>query len=387
MFKHLVVRGGPYERGVQYGQQAASMAARSREAYEAVFADATGWSWAQVCDQARLFVEPMERFEPRFVDEMRGIAAGAGLEDIDVFAMNVRTEVMFAADAREAGEIAHTEKLATPECTSFALMGERAVDGRMLIGQTWDWLPHAVDTTVILEAHPDEGPDFVTVVEAGLLAKFGMNSSGIGLCANALVCGWDTGEPGVPSHMLLRAILDSETVSDAVSALARGWRASSANYVIADEDGLAIDIEAAPGDYTRLYVGHPEHGLIVHANHFGSPRFDGHDVALYAMPDSPFRLQRIRQLTDDLALLDRETFQSAFADHATYPFGICCHPDSRAKESQRWVTVAAAIMDVEARKLWLAPGSPCMTPFELLDLPELLSKPSPVRHRAPAHVA
>ena len=68
MFKHLVVRGGPYERGVQYGQQAASMVARSREAYEAVFADATGWSWAQVCDQARLFVEPMERFEPRFVD-------------------------------------------------------------------------------------------------------------------------------------------------------------------------------------------------------------------------------------------------------------------------------------------------------------------------------
>ena len=129
-----------------------------------------------------------------------------------------------------------------------------------------------------------------------------LNSSGIGLCANALVCGWDTGEPGVPFHMLLRAILDSETVSDAVSALARGWRASSANYVIADEDGLAIDIEAAPGDYTRLYVGHPEHRLILHANHFGSPRFDGHDVALYAMPDSPFRLQRIRQLTDDLAL-------------------------------------------------------------------------------------
>ena len=33
----------------------------------------------------------------------------------------------------------------------------------------------------------DDGPDFVTVVEAGLLAKTGMNSSGIGLATNALV--------------------------------------------------------------------------------------------------------------------------------------------------------------------------------------------------------
>jgi isopenicillin-N N-acyltransferase-like protein len=85
-------------------------------------------------------------------------------------------------------------------------------------------------------------------------------------------------------------------------------------------------------------------------------------------------------------VLDRETFQSAFADHATFPFGICCHPDPRVEKSQRWETIAAAIMDVEARKLWLAPGNPCTTPFELLDLSDVLSKRSPVRHRATADV-
>lgn len=385
MFRHLVVRGGPYERGLQYGEQAASEVALSRDAYERVFTDATGWSWREVREQARLFVGPMERFEPRFVEEMRGIAEGAGLEDIDVFAMNVRTEVMFAAYAREAGGIAHADRL-PPECTSFALMGERAADGRMLIGQTWDWLGHALDTTVILEAHQDEGPDFVTVVEAGLLAKFGMNSSGIGVCNNGLVCGWDSGEPGVPAHVLLRAILDSEAVPHAVSALARGRRASSTNYLIGDEDGLAIDIEAAPGGYERLYIGYPERGLILHANHFISREFDGHDVAPYAMPDSPFRLQRFRQLIEPVSPLDREKFQSAFADHATFPFGICCHPDPQAKESQRWETVAAGIMDIQARKLWLAAGNPCVTPFELVDLSEALSKPSPVRHRTTVDV-
>jgi isopenicillin-N N-acyltransferase-like protein len=359
--------------------------ALSRNAYEEVFADATGWPWAQVCEAAKRFVAPMERFEPRFLDEMRGIAAGAGLDDIDVFAMNLRSEIMFAASAREAGGIAHVDRL-PPECTSFALMGERAADGRMLIGQTWDWLGHALETTVILEVHQDDGPDFVTVVEAGLLAKFGMNSSGIGVCSNALVCGWDAGEPGVPVHLLLRAILDSETIADAVSALARATRASSANYLIADEDGLAIDIEAAPGGYERLYIDYPERGLILHTNHFITREFDGHDVAPYAMPDSPFRLQRLRQLIDQIPLLDRATFESAFADHATFPFGICCHPDPRAKESQRWETVAATVMDIEARKMWLASGNPCIAPFELLDLSDALSKPSPVRHGALAHL-
>ena len=380
MFKHVVVQGGPYERGLQYGKQAASEVARSREAYEIVFDDAAGWSWAQVREQAQQFVEPMERYASRFVDEMRGIAVGADLEDLDVFALNLRTEIMFTASAREAGGIAHVEHL-TPECTSFVVMAERSSDGRMLLGQTWDWLIHAADTTIILEAHQDAGPDYVTVVEAGLLAKFGMNSAGVGLCANALVCGWDTGEPGVPFHLLLRAILDSESVPDALSALARDRRSSSANYLIADEDGLAIDVEAAPGDYSGLYVDYPQHGLLWHANHFTNPRFSGHDVAPFAMPDSPFRLQRIRQLTEHSPKLDRETLQGVLADHAAFPFGICSHPDPRIAESQQWETLAATLMDVSARKMWLAPGNPCTTAFELLDLSEVLSKPSPLRPR------
>ena len=54
---------------------------------------------------------------------------------------------------------------------------------------------------MVLEAEQDEGPRFVTVVEAGLLAKFGLNSAGVGILTNALVCDGDTGEPGVPYHV------------------------------------------------------------------------------------------------------------------------------------------------------------------------------------------
>jgi hypothetical protein len=66
-----------------------------------------------------------------------------------------------------------------------------------------------------------------------------------------------------------------------------------------------------------------------------------------------------------------------------FPMGVCCHPDPRAAApSDRFATVAAAVLDPAARTLWLASGNPCEAPFEALDYGELLSKPSAVRAAA-----
>ena len=132
------------------------------------------------------------------------------------------------------------------------------------------------------------------MVEAGLLAKTGMNASGLGLVTNALVTDADTGEPGLPYHVLLRAILDCGTVTDALKVLQAGLRSSSANYLIAHASGAALDVEAAPGDFTRLYPRFPEDGVLLHTNHFLAPRIDPVDLSLWAMPDSAVRLQRLR---------------------------------------------------------------------------------------------
>src|SRR5919201_5223872 len=170
---------------------------------------------------------------------------------------------------------------------------EASLNGHTLIGQNWDWLLHSFDTVVVLEAKQVDGPDFVTVVEAGLLAKTGMNSSGIGLVTNALVTDLDRGEPGVPYHLVLRGILDAENLSDALAIAQRGFRSSSANYLAATTDGLAVDIEATPGDFSALHLLFPTDGVLLHTNHFLAPKCDHTDVSLWVMPDSPFRLERL----------------------------------------------------------------------------------------------
>ena len=230
------------------------------------------------------------------------------------------------------------------------------------------------------------------MVEAGLLAKTGMNSSGIGLCANALVSDADRGVPGVPFHLLLRGILDAENLSDALSVLQRGFRSSSANYLVGHRDGIAVDVEGAPGDFSRLFLLFPDGGVLTHANHFLSPSFDGKDVSLWVMPDSPFRLERIRsQVTAAGGALSIETFQSALADHANYPSGVCCHPDTRDAVRDQGATVASILMDLDERRMWLADGQPCSHPYRVLEYGDFLSKPSRIgaaeeepAHRVPA---
>src|SRR5690242_8548837 len=124
---HVRVAGGPRERGRQYGEATRERIARSLEAYEALFAHYAGIGWDEATAQAARYLEPIERYEPRFAEELRGIAEGAGVRLDDVLALNTRTEVMYAAQARTA------EGLRRPsECSAFALTPE-ATGGPTLV--------------------------------------------------------------------------------------------------------------------------------------------------------------------------------------------------------------------------------------------------------------
>lgn len=370
---HVRVQGGDaLERGRQYGEQARARVRESIEAYREVFAHYAGWDWNEVGEQAARFRQPIAAFRPSYLDEMRGIAEGAGVSEVDVLAINVRTEVMFAAKARLAEGAARS----VGQCSAFAVLADTSSDGHTLVGQNWDWLLHSFDTVVVLEARQQEAPSFVTVVEAGLLAKTGFNSAGLGIATNALVTSDDLGRPGLPYHVLLRALLDCESLPDALAALQAGARSSSANYLIATSEGMAVDVEAAPGDFARLYLRFPQDGSLLHTNHFLSERFDGKDVSVWVMPDSPFRLERLAKEVAKLDKLSVDAFQRLLADHTNYPAGICCHPDVRMDPHDQGATVASVIMDLDDRILWVADGQPCVNPYRELDYSEFLSERS-----------
>lgn len=350
----ITVSGDAYDRGTQYGARAADRVRRTRDSYAGVYAHYAGWDWSRVRAESQAFIEPIRAFHPASIDEMAGIADGAGLQFDDVLAMNLRTEILFAAKVRAA----EAQAPPTLECTSFAA---RTADGTQLIGQTWDWLTFSADTVVLVESTPTTGPAFMTVVEAGLLAKLGMNSSGLALATNALVTSSDTGEPGVPYHVMLRALLDCRTPTEAATVLQSAHRSSSANYLFGTGDGLVVDAETRPGGYAEIAWAIPDDdGLLLHANHFSvTPAGSVGDLGVKLMADSLFRLQRVRRLARQSLGAGVREWKSILADHAGNPAGICCHPDPGAHAMDQWTTATGAIFEPALRRAHVSVGNPC----------------------------
>ncbi|HZV74082.1 MAG TPA: C45 family peptidase [Conexibacter sp.] len=361
-YPSIVVSGSPRERGEQYGALAADRIRRSIDGYRDVFAHYVGIDWESVRERAAAYVAPIERYDARYLEELGGIAAGSGVELLDVVALNVRTELINGARVRAA-----SAGRAPAECTS---LGVRRADGTTLVGQNWDYYAHCRDTTVVLFATQDDGPNCVTVVEAGLLAKAGMNAAGIALVTNGIATADDDGTPGVPYHVLLRAVLDAESVADARDALARAERrAASGNFMIASADGELIDVEAWAGaDAPAPELPLTADGLLAHANHCVVVPGDRADAPFELTETSVPRQARIVEVARERGgEVTVEDLQRAFADHDRHPLGICTHEDPSLPALERAPTCASLVMEPAARRILLADGNPCRVPYRELD--------------------
>jgi isopenicillin-N N-acyltransferase-like protein len=355
--QRIRVEGAPAARGRQYGHAAAALVRHGIASYRDVFEHRADLSWDDAVVHARTFVPAIEAFAPRSLEEMRGIAEGAGVPFDAILVLNCRSELMFAA-ARRRGE--------TPpgECTSFAATPEATADGHMLLGQNWDWVPFAREVCVLLEVRREDAPSFATIVEAGMLAKVGMNEAGLGLCTNTLVSARDANRVGVPYHVMLRALLDAESVDDAGRILGSVERALSANYLVADKSGRATNFETIAGGQQEIHATRPQDGLIAHSNHFLAPAFAPIDAYVANSPHSLTRLADIRQGLDDGDALTVMRLQEILRGHRHAPNGVCGHPDPAAHPLYARTTVASFIADLTAGEFWFTDGPPCGSAYD-----------------------
>lgn len=360
------VHGAPVARGRMYGQRAAARVHRCIDRYRDVFAQRAGLEWDDAIAHARTFLPAIESFAPQALAEMRGIADGAAVPFEHVLVLNCRSELMFAAAKRRG--------VPPPsECTSFAVTPEASANGHMLLGQNWDWVPFAREVCVLVDVQREDKPPFVTIVEAGMLAKVGVNAAGLGLCTNTLVSHEDAGQQGVPYHVMLRALLDAASVTEAARTLGSVQRALSANYLLADRSGEAMNFETTAGGKAQIRPTRPQDGLLAHANHFLDPQFAAIDAYVANSPHSITRLEDIRRGLGGGVRPDVLRLQDVLRSHDHAPNGVCSHPDPAAHPLYARTTVASVLMDLTAGELWFTDGPPCAAAYET--------------HRFPTHVA
>ena len=333
-FPLIDLLGSPRERGRTHGKAAADRLRRGAKMYAEQLLK-NGVDWKDLERRAEAMVPIVAKFDPAYVEEMRGIAEGANEPFAAVMLMNARTEIVAAARHRQV------HKHFPDGCTAALALPQASADGVLLHGQNWDWRAECAETAVLLRIRSDDGPDILTFTEAGGLARSGLNSAGIGLTANALDCDRDYQRgPGVPLPFIRRKVLESRYLADAVHTIFATPKLGSNHMAVSHCEGEAFGFECAPDETFWLA---PEDGVYVHANHWIAPaaRAKVKDTGIAETPCTIYRDKRVREhLVPKRGKLTLDDFRQAFFDDWGSPWSVCRPP----RLNPRGVMVATAAM-------------------------------------------
>lgn len=351
MFPVFDLKGTPHERGRIHGERARARIERSLANYARLFAfHAMPWTEAQRA--AAPYRDVIGNFDAGLLAELEGIARGAGRPFAEILALNVRTEIMPAQfmTGADAGE-----------CTAIAVRPQASASGEPLLAQNWDWVGAQREAVILLRVRADRGPSFLTLTEAGMLAKIGLNEAGFGVCLNILRSVFDEGETGIPVHVLLRALLGRESVADAVAFASRLAFGGSSNVLCADRDGDSANLEFSP---KGLRVVRGEGGMLCHTNHFLHPDAAGWQAEQLPSLSSGPRLECALRHASARAKHGVEDVKRLLRDESDGLLSICRKPDRALPPEAQIESVASVIMELARGLMHVAPDVPSRCDYE-----------------------
>ncbi|KAE8381783.1 putative acyl-CoA:6-aminopenicillanic-acid-acyltransferase [Aspergillus bertholletiae] len=328
----LVLKGTPREIGLAHGRQLQHQIKSQLEIYREMFEYTSKMDWPAVRVLAEEFRLTAEQSMPDIHAEMQGIAEGAGVDLLDVVALNCRSEISLGRFS--------------DGCTTLAW--KKSEQARVL-SQNWDWTTSVGKNMAMLRIEQPGKPIVHMVTEAGLVGKIGFNSAGVGVGLNAIkapVCA----SSKVPIHVALRLCLESVSVDAAVERLSSLGGAASSQYIVLADSSKSLGLELSPlGD---VHIQEDRSGMIMHTNHFIVNNCVQQPPWL---PGSPVRLRRCQELCDELiqagvagnqitpALLR----EKIFSDMYNAPEAICCSEDPSSHPTQKCSTLFNIVMSLE----------------------------------------
>jgi isopenicillin-N N-acyltransferase like protein len=357
-FPLIELSGEPHARGVAYGKAAAARVKKSLALYRGEL-ERRSVKMDQVHKLARDYAPHVSAYAPEYLEEMKGIAEGAGVTLEDIILINCRTEMMFGAQTMIGARV-DVEK--EDGCTAVMVLPEASADGELIHAHNWDWRLECVDTGVVLKIRRNQGPDMLVFAEAGALARHGLNAAGVSVTGNYLACDRDFKTGGrVPLALLRRRFLEGASLADAMRSAWNSHRACSANVMLshapAAGEGEAVNLEMAPDE---IFWITPENGIVVHANHWVSPsaRAKLRDTGLPITVDSVYRQRRVESaVRKGGRKLSVEDLKAALGDKYGWPDSVL-RPPKPAPFGATSVTVCSTILRPRvgtlsiARKPW-----------------------------------
>jgi isopenicillin-N N-acyltransferase like protein len=289
--------------------------------------------------RATRFLPAIEAHTPELLDEVRGIAEGAGVTFERILAYNLMDEEWWYSQDR-----GHRHA-----CSLVAVGGR---DGRgTLLAQNMD-LPEVMDggQTILRSTAPD-GSRTVVLTAAGMIGLTGCNSDGLGVCVNTLSMLHHFGE-GLPVAFVLRGLLERRSLAGAETFLHTVPHASGQHYAVGCGDDVAGfecsagGVAASDGGTTRFW----------HTNHpLASRDVDPADDEPEGTADSRRRLARLAETAP--AVESAADCEELLGDKRA---PLCVAPE----DEHHWLTFGSITMELDSPPaVRIAPGPPDRTPW------------------------
>jgi isopenicillin-N N-acyltransferase-like protein len=334
----IVVKGNHYEVGYQIGEKLKDYLHETIKIEKEWVEKDSEMSWEDVRGQAKLFLIYSEVHVPEYVEEIKGMAEGAGIDFIDLF--SEACEEIYYKDFLERG------------CSDLIASNDVTVDGSVLVAHNNDTSPQWEKYAVAIHYQVEGEPEFIAVGYGGLAISIGYNAAGISLTGNEL--SMNDMQPGVPRMLLVRKILAARNLTEAINASLLHPRASNYNMVITDASGEIYSIEGSATDYEALYG---IEGYLVHTNHYLAQRMRKYELDPYDITTSMVRYNRANRLMrNNKGKITIDMLKEFLSDHTNYPGSLCRH----GKEVK---TTFSVIINLSNLQMLLARGNPCSNSF------------------------
>jgi len=324
-------RGTHRELGGQHGEQAS----RQIKAHIEMLGGKPRRSEEQLRQRVSRFQPIFERYCPHLLEEMRGLAEGAGVTLEQAMLCNIRGEL---GSAPAAG------------CTSYAIGPNGTARRKVIAGQNADLGSSMISLAYVLHLQPKNKPEVLIWTFGGMLGYHGMNSAGVAHFSNAL-SGGPRSRFGLPEYLYERLMLECSSTEQVIDILRKLPLASNENFMICDGQGNIADVEATTAGPEILRDEGT--GYLAHTNHFLSERYATADNLKLSLGDSAGRQKRMDALIKSrYGSIEVEDLKRFLSDHDGHPTSICRH-------SSDMQTVASMISEPARRCMHVALGNPC----------------------------
>lgn len=286
------------------------------------------------------------RYLPWVLEELEGVAEGAGVDP-------------FAVVASSVVELETASPYPPGRCTDLVAMPGVTATGHLLVAHNNDYTPASEPDYVAIEWRVPGEPVCFTVGLGPWLAV-GWNDAGLSVTVNELAP--KDGRVGIPRVLQLRDVVTRTTIEDALESVLHPERASSYNWVLAHRDGRAVNVE---GGASRAEIIEPERGVLAHTNHYTHPAMLDLESS-NSIAGSVARLHRAQELLG----LHREPWTAnallaVLSDHGNAPDSLCRHGKDDLARTVFW-----CVADVTAGSIRYGSGPPCISDPMLYQLPQ-----------------